>query len=158
MLVVSVIWLMASTHSFADKVVLNDGDVIEGVVTRQDRNSIVLEHSDLGRMEISRDRIASSKVDVPNATVELAGGDFNWDIARKQKLTCMSYYFHVVGDLDDYRARISGEWRFIFDKYMNLNFLIGTLYEYTSLIDPDKDHRDMRTYLGLRFSFNCVIS
>ena len=61
--------------------------------------------------------------------------------------------FPVVGDQEDYRARISGEWRFLFDKDMNLSFLIGTLYEYSSLVDPGKDHGDMRTYLGLRFAF-----
>jgi ribosome maturation factor RimP len=83
----------------------------------------------------------------------LIGADFVWDIASKQKCTFSPYFFPVVGDLDDYRARISGEWRFLFDKDMNLSFLIGTLYEYTSLVDPDKDHGDLRTYLGLQFGF-----
>ena len=61
-----VIFLLASTHSYADKVVLNNEDVIEGVVTRQDRNSIVLEHSDLGRMEIPRSRIKTLTIDTPD--------------------------------------------------------------------------------------------
>ena len=83
----------------------------------------------------------------------LIGADFNWDISQKQRCTFAPYFFPVVGDLDDYRARISGEWRFLFDKDMNLSFLIGTLYEYTSIVDMDKDHGDLRTYLGLRFGF-----
>ncbi|MGB2862094.1 MAG: DUF481 domain-containing protein, partial [Sedimentisphaerales bacterium] len=75
LLAAAFIWLMASTHGLADKIVLTDGDIIEGVITKQGRSAVVLEHSDLGRMEIPRDRIASSTVEVPEATVVLAGGD-----------------------------------------------------------------------------------
>ncbi|MHC4752981.1 MAG: DUF481 domain-containing protein [Planctomycetota bacterium] len=83
----------------------------------------------------------------------LIGADFIWDITEKQKCIFTPYFFPVVGDLDDYRARVSGEWRFLFDKDMNLSFLVGTLYEYTSIVDPGKDHGDLRTYLGLKFIF-----
>jgi hypothetical protein len=83
----------------------------------------------------------------------ILGADFRWDITSKQRCVFSPYFFPVVGDVEDYRARISGEWRFLFDKDMNLSFLIGTLYEYTSLVDPGKDHGDMRTYLGLRYAF-----
>ena len=84
----------------------------------------------------------------------LIGADLEWDVTDKQqRLALAPYFFPVVGDLDDYRARVSGEWRFLFDKDMHLNFLIGTLYEYTALVDSGKDHGDLRVYLGLRFSF-----
>ncbi|MGB2864267.1 MAG: DUF481 domain-containing protein, partial [Sedimentisphaerales bacterium] len=83
----------------------------------------------------------------------LIGGDFEWEITDKQIFTFSPYFFPVVGDLDDYRARISGEWRFLFDKEMNLSFLIGTLYEYQSIVDPEKQHGDLRVYLGLQFGF-----
>ncbi|UCC96907.1 MAG: DUF481 domain-containing protein [Phycisphaerales bacterium] len=83
----------------------------------------------------------------------LIGADFEWDITEKQKCTLSPYFFPVVGDLDDYRARISGEWRFLFDKDMKLSFLIGTLYEYQSIVDPGKEHGDLRVYLGLQFGF-----
>jgi hypothetical protein len=55
--------------SRADKVVMNDGDVIEGVITKQGRSTIVLEHRDLGWIEIPKDRIAASKVEIPEAEV-----------------------------------------------------------------------------------------
>jgi len=83
----------------------------------------------------------------------LIGADFNWDISQKQTCTFSPYFFPVVDDLDDYRARVSGEWRFLFDKDMNLSFLMGTLYEFISIVDLDKDHGDLRTYLGLRYAF-----
>jgi putative salt-induced outer membrane protein YdiY len=91
-----------------------------------------------------------------NDDVELEagiGGRLDWAITEKQELQLSSFFLPTVGDLDDYRARISGEWRFLFDKDMNLSLLIGTLYEYQSMVDPGKDHGDLRTYLGLRFEF-----
>ncbi|MFC1604338.1 YdiY family protein [Planctomycetota bacterium] len=81
------------------------------------------------------------------------GGSFEWTISKKEKLKFASYFFPTFGDLDDYRGRVSGEWRFLFDKDLNLNFLVGTFYEYQSIVDPDKAHGDMRTYVGLRFQF-----
>ncbi len=83
----------------------------------------------------------------------LIGSDFQWDISSEQKCVFAPYFFPVVGDLDDYRARVSGEWRFLFDKDMLLSFVIGALYEYQSIVDPGKDHGDLRVYLGLRYGF-----
>jgi len=83
----------------------------------------------------------------------LIGADFEWEITDRQIVTFSPHFFPVVGDLDDYRARVSGEWRFLFDKDMNLSFLIGTLYEYQSIVDPEKEHGDLRVYLGLQFGF-----
>ena len=83
----------------------------------------------------------------------LIGADFEWEITDTQIFTLSPHFFPVVGDLDDYRARVAGEWRFLFDKDMNLSFLIGTLYEYQSVVDPGKEHGDLRVYLGLQFGF-----
>lgn len=52
LLVAALIWLMASTYGLAGKIILTDGDIIEGVITKQCRSAVVLQHSDLGRMEI----------------------------------------------------------------------------------------------------------
>jgi len=76
-----------------------------------------------------------------------------WTINEKENVKFASYFLPTFGDLDDYRARISGEWRFLFDKDLNLSFMVGTFYEYQSVVDPEKAHGDMRTYLGLRFEF-----
>jgi len=81
------------------------------------------------------------------------GGSFEWTINKKEKLKFASYFLPTFGDLEDYRGRISGDWRFLFDKDLNLSFLVGTFYEYQSIVDPGKSHGDMRTYLGLRFEF-----
>ncbi|MHC4117984.1 MAG: DUF481 domain-containing protein [Planctomycetota bacterium] len=86
-------------------------------------------------------------------TEGLIGADLEWDITDKQRCKFAPYYFPVVGDSDNYRGRVSGEWRFLFDKDMHLSFLIGTLYEYTSLVDPGSAHGDLRVYLGLQYSF-----
>ena len=81
------------------------------------------------------------------------GGSFEWTINKKEKLEFASYFIPTFGDLDDYRGRISGNWRFLVDKDLNLSLLMGAFYEYQSIVDPDKAHGDMRTYLGLRFQF-----
>jgi putative salt-induced outer membrane protein YdiY len=81
------------------------------------------------------------------------GADFEWKVNEKQTFKLSPYFFPVVGDLDDYRARISGEWRLLFDKDTNLSFLVGTLYEFQSIVDPEKNRGDLRTYLGLLFGF-----
>jgi len=83
----------------------------------------------------------------------LIGADFEWEITDRQIVTFSPHFFPVIGDFDDYRARVAGEWRFLFDKDMNLSFLIGTLYEYQSIVNPEKEHGDLRVYLGLQFGF-----
>ncbi|MHC4322678.1 MAG: DUF481 domain-containing protein [Planctomycetota bacterium] len=83
----------------------------------------------------------------------LIGADFEWDITEKEKCIFSPYFFPVIGDVEDYRTRVSGEWRFLFDKDMNLSFFIGTLYEYTSIVDQGSKNEDIRIYLGLRFGF-----
>ncbi len=83
----------------------------------------------------------------------LIGADFEWEVTDRQILKISPQFFPVIGDLADYRTRISGEWRFLFDKDMNLSFLIGTLYEYQSMVDPGKDRGDLRIYLGLGYGF-----
>jgi putative salt-induced outer membrane protein YdiY len=89
-----------------------------------------------------------------NAKAEgLVGVDFKWQITDRHTLKLAPYFFPVVGDLDDYRARVSGEWRLSIDKDMNLSFVVGTLYEYQSQVDPGTTHGDLRTYLGLQFAF-----
>ena len=83
----------------------------------------------------------------------LLGVDFIWKITDRQEFKFSPYFFPVLGDVGDYRTRISGELRFLFDKDTNLSFLIGALYENQSIVDPGKKNSDMRTYLGLRFGF-----
>jgi putative salt-induced outer membrane protein YdiY len=81
----------------------------------------------------------------------LIGFDFEWKTSDRKTFKVSPHFFPVVGDLDDYRARISGEWRFLFDKATHLGLVLGTLYEYQSVADPGKDHGDLRTYIGLQF-------
>jgi hypothetical protein len=81
------------------------------------------------------------------------GGDFEWDISEKEQLKCASYFIPTFGDLDDYRGIISAEWRLLFDTEMNFSVIVGTEYEYQSIVDSGKDHGDSRTYLGLRYDF-----
>ena len=354
----AVIWLMASTCALADRIILTDGDIIEGVITKQDRSSVVLEHSDLGSMEIQRSRIRSLTIDPPNVQVVLAdgdaiygrlidanestivlehpnlgrleipreqidsfkvkepefkkeeregwfdptlrkigakvsrlkekgwqasadfsldsstgnteeqstrlgshlkrelpdrittgdlsyyykvreaeisdnkltlglgrdwllpesrwfyflqgrfdydefeswqqranaqagpgyhliengdmtldvrsglgvrrewgsindnpkfegliGADFVWEITGNQTCKFAPYYYPVVSDFGDYRTRFSGEWRYFFDEDMRLSFLVGALYEFQSIVDPGKEHADLRVYLGLGYGF-----
>ena len=83
----------------------------------------------------------------------LLGADLQWKVTDKSTLTFAPYFFPVVGDLGDLRARISGEWSYLFGKDMNLNFFVGALYEYQTVNDLNKSPSDLRVYLGLRFGF-----
>ncbi len=69
------IWLLPATRSRADTVVLIGGDIIEGLVTKQNKSVVVIEHEDLGRMEIPRSRIESVTIDTPDVEIVLIEGD-----------------------------------------------------------------------------------
>jgi len=56
---------LAVSQAGADEVVLVGGDVIHGKIIGQSDLAVVLEHNDLGRIEISRDRIKSMTFDSP---------------------------------------------------------------------------------------------
>ena len=70
-----VVCLLIPAYGFADKIFLIDGDIIQGVITKQGRSTVILEHSDLGRMEIPRSRIKSLTIDTPDVEVVLKDGD-----------------------------------------------------------------------------------
>lgn len=65
--VVVLICFLAVSPAAADEVVLVGGDVLHGKVIEQSEAAIVLGHSDLGRIEISRERIKSVMFDAPAA-------------------------------------------------------------------------------------------
>jgi len=83
----------------------------------------------------------------------LIGADFEWKITGKQICKFAPYYYPVVSDFNDYRTRFSGEWRYLFDEDMRLSFFVGSLYEFQSVVDPGKEHGDLRVYLGLGYAF-----
>ena len=58
-----IICFLAVSQAGADEVVLVGGDVIHGKIIGQSDLAVVLEHNDLGRIEISRDRIKSMTFD-----------------------------------------------------------------------------------------------
>jgi putative salt-induced outer membrane protein YdiY len=53
---------MACNYGAADEVILMDGDVIHGRIIKQTDLGIVLDHNDLGRLEIGKERIKSVTV------------------------------------------------------------------------------------------------
>ena len=75
-----IVCLLASSYVGADEVVLVGGDVIRGKITKQNDFGIVLDHNDLGRLEIQKNRIKSvtlvpSKIDEsrePSTEAEIA--------------------------------------------------------------------------------------
>ena len=65
MWVAIIICFLAVNRAGADELALVGGDVLHGKVIEQSDIAIVLEHSDLGRIEISRERIKSVTLDAP---------------------------------------------------------------------------------------------
>jgi hypothetical protein len=83
----------------------------------------------------------------------LLGGDFEWKISGKQTLTLNAAFFPVLTDSDDYRSRVSWDWRYQLQEDMGISLLVGALHEYQSIVDPNKEHRDLRFHLGIHFGF-----
>ncbi|MFB0520496.1 MAG: hypothetical protein ACETWD_03590 [Desulfatiglandales bacterium] len=102
-----VIWLLASTCSLADKIVLTDGDTTEGIITKQGRSVVVLEHSDLGRMEIPRSRIKSLTIDTPDIEVVLIDGDTIQGRLVKQDESTIVLEHKDLGRIEIPRDRIA---------------------------------------------------
>lgn len=63
-----IIFFLAVSQAGADEVVLVGGDVLHGKIIEQSDLAIVLEHNDLGRIEISRERIKSVTFDARETT------------------------------------------------------------------------------------------
>ena len=59
------IWLLPSTRSRADAVVLISGDTIEGKLVERNDFAIILDNPGLARVEIPRERIDSLKAKSP---------------------------------------------------------------------------------------------
>lgn len=70
-LTVVAMMVMAVSVASADRVQLEDGDVLRGTVVEQTDAQIVLEHSVLGRLEIPRDKITDLDIEVKK--------DVKWD-------------------------------------------------------------------------------
>jgi hypothetical protein len=84
----------------------------------------------------------------------LLGADLEWKVSGKQTLRLSSALYPVLTDLDDYRSRTSWNWRYALRKEgMSISYLIGVLHEYQSVVDPGKEHVDLRFYLGFEFGF-----
>ena len=72
----AIMWMCLSVPSWtgADEVTLVSGSVIEGRITKQSDSGVVLEHEDLGQLEIRSSRIKSIVFDRADAEVVLVGG------------------------------------------------------------------------------------
>lgn len=64
-----VLSLLAQTAALADTIKLVGGDVLQGTIVAEGDKSVTLDHAALGRIEVSRDRIASVEKSAPAAVV-----------------------------------------------------------------------------------------
>ena len=79
--------------------------------------------------------------------------DYTYFITDKMQLDVDLQYFPVLTDIDDYRIRSTGTWRYALTEGQNLAIVIGYLVEYQSLVDPGKEHTDFRIWIGIQYSF-----
>lgn len=78
---------------------------------------------------------------------------FGWKIMQGQSLDLSASYMPVYTNFSDYRTRVSLNWRLNLNKEATWGILLGTLYEYQSIVDPGINQNDLRNYLGLQVSF-----
>lgn len=83
----------------------------------------------------------------------LIGLGFDWDITRRQRFDASAAYFPIIGDFGNYRTRSSANWAMRIFNDLDLAVTAGVTHEYQSVIDPGKDHNDLRVYTGLQFDF-----
>ena len=74
-------------------------------------------------------------------------------IAERQSFDLAAYIAPVLSDFDDYRTRLTMNWRYRLDQESRLHLLIGVLDEYQSVVDPGNDKNDLRVYSGIQFGF-----
>ena len=98
------LWL--PTWCFADTVTLVSGTVLEGQVTKQSKAGIVLEHEDLGKVEIRSSRIKSIVFDRADAEIVLVGGNTITGKIIDQNETEIRLQNEDLGQVDVPRSRI----------------------------------------------------
>lgn len=83
----------------------------------------------------------------------LVGLSFDWDITRRQRLDASTAFFPILGDFGNYRTRSDANWALRIFNDLDLAVTAGLTHEYQSVIDPGKDHHDLRIFTGLQFDF-----
>jgi putative salt-induced outer membrane protein YdiY len=82
-----------------------------------------------------------------------AGLDFEYTITERQSLEFDITYFFVLDDLDDYRTRSTGNWRYALSDDLHLSLLVGYSWELQSIVDPGDEHYDLRFFIGVQYAF-----
>jgi hypothetical protein len=59
----------------------------------------------------------------------------------------------VLDDLDDYRTRSTGNWRYALSDDLHLSLLVGYSWELQSIVDPGDEHYDLRFFIGVQYAF-----
>jgi putative salt-induced outer membrane protein YdiY len=84
----------------------------------------------------------------------LVGTDFTWGISRRQNFDITYLYYQALNSSeDDYRMWLDFKWRFALDREATIEWLIGGLYEYQSVVNEGDQTYDTRLYTGIQFTF-----
>ncbi|MHC4647143.1 MAG: DUF481 domain-containing protein [Planctomycetota bacterium] len=83
----------------------------------------------------------------------LFGFDFQWKMTDKQSLDAIAQWYPVVTNFNDYRTRLTFNWRYLLAKDMNLSLLLGVVREYQSIVDPGLEDTDTRVFTGIQVRF-----
>jgi putative salt-induced outer membrane protein YdiY len=81
------------------------------------------------------------------------GLDFEYTITERQSLDFDITYFSVLDDLDDYRTRSTGNWRYALSDDLHLSLLVGYSWEYQNFVDPGDEYYDFRFFVGVQYAF-----
>lgn len=77
----------------------------------------------------------------------------DWRISRRQSFDASAAIFPILNDFGNYRTRSDAHWAMKIFNDMDLAVTAGVTHEYQSVIDPGKDHNDLRFFTGLQFDF-----
>ena len=83
----------------------------------------------------------------------LFGTKAQWNISKKQKLSAETTWYPDYADFENYRLVTKAIWNIQLDAVENLQFSVGLLHEYDSVVDAGVEKTNLRITAGIKYAF-----
>ena len=83
----------------------------------------------------------------------LLGARAQWAISNKQTLSAESTLYPDYADFTDYRLVTKATWNIDLDSVKNMQFSIGLLHEYDSVVDAGVERSNLHLTAGVKYDF-----
>ena len=83
----------------------------------------------------------------------LLGGNVDWTISSRQKVTVGTTWYPDYEDVNNYRVVTNAAWNITLNMKNDLTFSVGFHHEYNSIVDPGIKKSDLQITAGIEYSF-----